>query len=546
MAINVNSEAYCRKAYLNYHCYGNTMGLTAEDMGKITQAWESRISSWQATVSSDENEYEFDDSEYANYKEQGKEAAQKATGHDGSKESWVRVTGDFASGTAGALAGTAVGKGVANNIAHKIVDKTTEEVAEKALESAGEEAAKQAGTKVVTNFVTKAAQKAAIKEGTKKLGETALKEAGEKAAQKLGKEASKEAIEAATQKGMEEAAKEAGKEAGKKVTDAAANIGWIITAPLALATGIAYQANKPNKDQVEACNALQTEMDAAQVTLADTQGEMEVMSDEIISLSDEATTYNEDANSEIEGQKTEYDSYLATYNALKEKIDAGTPLTDSEKELYKAVVGYLTEIGVLMEETMADASDEVGELYDEIGSYQEGYDVAAESMGEVEGLTDFAEGFDDATRTMCYVEGAAQTLNAASGAKAAWGAGKFAASGGIFTAWAWGFAAMGAAGAAMSGVGAYQQFKWAGEVGTEIDMRKVTQDVNTDTMDIYTEEIDAYDGYMQGVEDLELEVPDDIAPPEDAPEIPTEEPTGEEAVPDVLKPKKEEPKDDTK
>lgn len=58
------------------------------------------------------------------------------------------------------------------------------------------------------------------------------------------------------------------------------------------------------------------------------------------------------------------------------------------------------------------------------------------------------------------------------GTKAGLQAGKFAASGGIFTAWAWGFAAMGAAGAVQSGIGATQQFQWAGDVGTEIDMRQ--------------------------------------------------------------------------
>ena len=75
MSININSEAFCRKAYLNFHCYGNTMNISSEDMGKITQAWEGKIQSWQATVASDENEYEFDDSEYTNYKSEGKQAA---------------------------------------------------------------------------------------------------------------------------------------------------------------------------------------------------------------------------------------------------------------------------------------------------------------------------------------------------------------------------------------------------------------------------------------------------------------------------------------
>ena len=51
MSININSEAACRKAYLNYHCYGNSMNISADEMGEITKKWESKLNSWQATVS---------------------------------------------------------------------------------------------------------------------------------------------------------------------------------------------------------------------------------------------------------------------------------------------------------------------------------------------------------------------------------------------------------------------------------------------------------------------------------------------------------------
>ena len=104
MAININSEAFCRKAYLNYHCYGNTMGLSAEEMGKITQAWPDRISSWQATVSSDENEYEFDDSEYARYRDEGKKAGEKATGYEKSMAgNYAAVAGHLGAAGTGAV-----------------------------------------------------------------------------------------------------------------------------------------------------------------------------------------------------------------------------------------------------------------------------------------------------------------------------------------------------------------------------------------------------------------------------------------------------------
>ena len=440
MAINVNSEAFCQKAYLNYHCYGNTMGLSPEDMGQITQAWSDRISSWQETVSSDENEYEFDDSEYSKFKEQGYKDAKKNSGHDGST-------------------GGMVTRGVINGVAGL-------------------------GGAAVTAFGC----------GLTKIGGAAVGKAAGKAAAKVG--------EKATEK------------AGTKVADAGANTSWIVTAPLALAIGAAYLAKRPNKTEKEACDSLQTDMTAAQNALAESQGEMENMSEEIIGLSDEANMTNEDTNETLEEKKTEYDMYYNTLMAIQEKIEAGKPLNESEKALYKEVMTYLSEIGVSIEEISEETTEAVDELYDEISTYQEGYDIAAETMGEVEGLTDFAESFDETTRTMCYVEMASQTLNVYSGGQAALRAGNFAASGGWVTAWAWAFAAMGAAGAAISGIGTAEQIKWAGEVGNEIELRKATQDIHSDTMDIYTEEIDAFDGFMEGVEELELEIPDDIAPPE--------------------------------
>lgn len=239
------------------------------------------------------------------------------------------------------------------------------------------------------------------------------------------------------------------------------------------------------------------------------------MGDELTELSDEAQMANEDANDEIEEQKSEFDTYKATYDALMEKVEAGETLTDDEKELLQELVPIMQELGVGISETQEETTEVAGDIYDEMGTYQEGYDNAAATVGEVEGLTDYAESFDESTRTMCYVEAGAQTLNAASGTKAGLQAGKFAASGGIFTAWAWGFAAMGAAGAVQSGIGATQQFQWAGDVGTEIDMRRDTQDVNSLTNDIYGESIENYDGWMSGVEELEIEMPEDMEDPEE-------------------------------
>ena len=452
----INSQSYAYKCWYNYNYGNNTMGISAKDMGEITQTWNSQLSNWRATALDDENAYEIEDDDFSTAKMNGKNQAKDATGFDGNTTgSKVRAYVELVTGAAGAVVGVA-------------------------------------GINVIG--------KAASEKVASGLGNLMGKKASEKAVSKLGED------------GLVQKEQSCGT--------------FIITAPLALATGTAYQAKKPNKDEKEACDALQDEMNNATVALGDAQNDMSDMRDEIETLSDDAQMANEDANGEIEDKKSEYDFYKASYDALMEKVNSGEQLTDDEKELLKELVPIMQQLGVDITDTQEETTDTVGEIYEEMGTYQEGYDNAAETVAEVQGLTDYAESFDDATRTMCYVEAIAQTLNAASGGKAALQAGKFAASGGIFTAWAWGFAAMGAAGAAMSGVGAAQQFQWAGDVGTEIGMRKDTQDLNAATNDIYAESIDFYEGQMGIVNDLEIEMPDDLADPEAVAESLNEETAG--------------------
>lgn len=357
----------------------------------------------------------------------------------------------------------------------------------------GTQVAKKATTKIATEMSSKALNKVTAK-------------AGEKAASK------------GVEKSQEQLAKGTGK-----------SIGCIVGCTLGLAAGVAYMAKKPNKEQKEACDELQNTMQDSQAALASAQEDMSTYSDELVDLSDQAQVYNEDANDEIEDKKSEFDMYKASYDELIEKANSGETLTEDEKALLKELAPLMQELGEGINETSEETTDAVAELYDEMGTYQDGYDNAASTMAEVEGVTDYAESFDEATRTMCYVEGAAQTLNAASSAKSSYEAFALASSGSWAfgaTAWAYAFGVMGASGAAMSGVGAAQQFQWAGNVGTEIDLRKDTQELNATTTDIYDENIDIYAGQMEGVEELELDIPEDIEAPTETPEIPTENTDG--------------------
>ena len=437
MSININSEASCRKAYLNYHCYGNSMNISASEMGDITETWKDKLTSWQNTMLDDENEYEFDDSEFTASRNAGKAQAQEQTGYEGGK-------------------GDTITRGVTDGVM-----------------AVGGAAVNQFGAKMLGSGINKA---------TDKLTSSSINKLGEK---------------------------------GAKAENNVGNRGWIVAAPLSAATGVRYKADKPNKEQKEACDELLNEMGNQQSNLMAAQDEMAYMSGEIVTLADEAQFMYEDANDEIEEEKTEYDMYLATYEQLKEKAESGQPLTETEKALYEEVVGLLGETGSVIQGIEDDAKKEKTKIFDDMGTYQEGYDYAADTMATAEGITDFAESFDETTQTMCYVEAGAQTLNAASGAKAAVQAGKFAASGGWTTAWAWAFSAMGATGFATSTAGAIEQGKWAGEVGGEIAAREATQDLNNVTMDTYNEEIDGYELVMAGVDELAVEIPKEIEAPED-------------------------------
>ena len=75
-----------------------------------------------------------------------------------------------------------------------------------------------------------------------------------------------------------------------------------------------------------------------------------------------------------------------------------------------------------------------------------------------------------------------------------------------------------------SGKAAAQQGKMSEEVGVEIAARQTTQDMGTETLDIYGEELDAYDGSLDNLSEFEVLVPDDTAAPEGAPAVPTSAP----------------------
>ena len=118
------SESQCLRLYRNYHCEGNSLGVTPEAMGYISVKYESKIAIWQSTMS-DVNEYDFDDSDYRDFYDEGRELVKQSTGHSGSTAGQTARTTVDAIG-AGAAATTSIlggGATVLNGVAGTIAGK---------------------------------------------------------------------------------------------------------------------------------------------------------------------------------------------------------------------------------------------------------------------------------------------------------------------------------------------------------------------------------------------------------------------------------------
>ena len=501
MSVNVNSISDSYNAWYNYKYGGNTRGITSAEFSDIVTRWKSNLNSWESQAAQDENKYEITDEDYSKSKSNGKDSARMKTGYKSNKTGMiVRGSVDAAAGLAGALA---------NSVGKKVAEKATEKIAGKLIgKKATEKIAEKAAKKVLTQKLGEEVEKKAIKEASKKI-------AGD-VTNNLAGAMQDDVINATAGKLTGTATKEATKEATKASNNAKGGKVWLITAPLSMAMGILYQTNKPNKDEHNAAGELEsTILPDAQGELVDAEDQMESATESVMDLTEEANALQEDAADEIEENKTQFDMFNTSLTALKEKANSGEKLTESEKELYKELIPSMKEASDNISGVEEDAIDGVDDIHGDIEGYQSDFDSAADTIANVQGITDYAASFDSTAEVMCYVEGVGQALNAASGAKAAVDAGRFAASGGIFTAWAWAFAAMGTAGAVTSGLGAYEQYNWANDIGREVDLRKMTQDMGSETLDSYNEQIDMYDDNLGIVEDLEIEIPDDLEIPEE-------------------------------
>ena len=469
------------RIYQDYHCNGNTMHTSVDDMAYIVATYKNEIPNWQKKFNElDETVYDFDDDEFEEFAKKGKDNAKSATGYEDNTWDKTKQYGKIITEV-----GNSVGTVVASQVLKEAGGKVVEKVAVKAAEKAADKAVAKLGEKIAGEAAEKTIEKASVK-----AGEKVATEAGAKLAQETGSEAAKSAGAAS----------------------------FIIGCTLGAATAALYYAKRPNKDQVDAANQVNQIHQENQSNLAATQEDMQNMSEEFTAAAQEAEEVNEEANNKIMEEKVKYDRFNKTRNSIKNKVNSGKQLSESEKNLYRNVSSEMSNTGETINSTVDEISNTVEGIKGDMLTYQEGFDTAVETMGVVQGVNEYAAGFDESTRVLCYVEMGAQGLNAGSSAIAAYKAGAFAASGSWAfgaTAWAWAFCAMGAAAALASGYAVKEQFDFAKQVGNEIDIRKNTEDFNNQTLDVYNVEVDNYDLALSDVDSLEIILPDDVSVPED-------------------------------
>ena len=299
------------------------------------------------------------------------------------------------------------------------------------------------------------------------------------------------------------------------------NLSDIMTVIIGSAEAIAYQVSKPNKDQHDAAMKLYDAekgegglLIEGQDSLEEAEAIMEEATEETAELTDEAQEINDEANENIEDDKTNFDFYRKQYDRIKAKAASGEQLTPEEKQIIQKVTPLMEEAKANIEGTQEEASTGLEDKNSEIQNFQSQYDEGAETIAEVQGLTEYAAGFDSDTKTSAIVEGVSLGISAVTtGAAAA----RLATKGGLTFGATLVFAAMGAAAAVRLGTGTKEQIEWAGHLNQEINFREATEELGAEAEGVYQEELDNFTGNMEIIEDMEIEVPEDLNLPDQNP-----------------------------
>lgn len=469
MIVNLDSPTQCRRAYLNYLELGEASGISDSDARAIQVRYADVIGEWMTMPPDDENEYSFDDEEFLRCRARGESAGEDISGYDGN----IAVNSAQAGFNNGVAVANTVWTGCTGGFkALKDTGGNLIQAAGKAVGLGGKKAATEGGKKIVENIpVVGSHQNINID----KINDPGLKDL----AQKVN----------TGQTAAEESAKKAAEESAEKAAEKAP-VGAYIQAGIAIAQAAYYWIAKPNSEEKEACDNLLNQMANNEVALNEQNGNLEDLQLRMDAEAQKVADVNVNTNNEIYTIEGDNVTYLATIQRLDAKKAAGVELTDAEKNTYNLYKGYINTGDSKIQTLSDDATFITQDSLVTLDGQQSEFDDIATTLGEVQGVTDYAASIDKAAQTSCYVEMASQGANAISGGMAA--AKLFASSGGLN----WVNIAMGAAALVASGssvVAMGQQYQWAGQIGNEITARGGVENYTEETTTNYENKIQNYD-----------------------------------------------------
>ena len=475
MSVNINSITDSYNAWYDYKYGGNTRGLSAGDIANIETRWKSNLASWKAQATKDENAYEITDDSLGTAKSQGKSNAKASTGHSGKADTWGTVKG-AALGGAAAIGGT-VAAGVGGVKMAGAFSKTTTQAASSVKNIGGMSAAKDA-------IATDPGNTTVLKSNVDKVKDAK----------------------------------------GSSLVGAAVIAG---TGTLVYAAARIIRSSDPNGDDARALYDLANSiLPDAQSELLGAESEMEDASERTIELTEIVDESTDNTNTEMEEAYVEFLMYKEASRILADKANNGVKLTDEEKQFLKEATPIMQELGTFINGAAEENSEFTADAYDEIGGLQKNFDNAAETVAEVQGVTDYAADFDETTVSNTAVMGTVADLGGQGGQAISAGgimAGVVGAAkmGSIFT-FGEGVAmiALGAT-ATVAGAGASDQFGKLKEEQTqynqiaqaEVEVRAMTQDLDANIQASYEDQVSVYADNIAIVEDEEMEIPDDTQVP---------------------------------
>lgn len=259
---------------------------------------------------------------------------------------------------------------------------------------------------------------------------------------------------------------------------------FIITCPLALAVGALYKATKPNKKPYEALMELKTLMENSSATLKQNQEELQVLGNKVANMAAESESEQERKQQEVNVKAQILMYATIVQNEIQNKVNAGEPLTSSEKSMFKEsskqIETLAKEVDMLTGNLITNSANQAGEISSVSGEF----DQKALNIATALGQADFAASFDEATKNLAIAQIAMQSANAVAGTSGAIAAMVMSSS--PFTFWTLAFAAMGFTGAGLSISGVIEQTKFKRGIEEEIGIRENLQAEVNESLNLYS------------------------------------------------------------